>query len=105
MKCNVRLCNFQFPFVTESIDDEARNPFRKRKLHFNSERYQVDSLYKRRRFFDRSSIVNSDGGMSSESVTNSPEKSVHIDKSGLAAILHGGPLANLLLEFRVLYDL
>ncbi|XP_008461682.2 telomere repeat-binding protein 4 isoform X1 [Cucumis melo] len=73
---------------SESIGEEARNPFRKRKLYFNSERYQ-DSLYKRRRFFDRSSMVNSDGGMSSESVTNSPEKSVHIDKSSLAAILHG----------------
>ncbi|XP_011654955.1 telomere repeat-binding protein 3 isoform X2 [Cucumis sativus] len=77
---------------SESIGEETRNPFRKRKLYFNSERYQ-DSLYKRKRFFDRSSMVNSDGGMSSESVTNSPEKSVHIDKSSLAAILHGASVS------------
>ncbi|XP_038891263.1 telomere repeat-binding protein 4-like isoform X2 [Benincasa hispida] len=81
---------------SESIDEEARNPFRKRKLYFNSERYQGDSLYKRRRFSDRSSMVNSDGGMSSESVTNSPEKSIHNDKSGLAAILHEGQEASFL---------
>ncbi|XP_022973294.1 telomere repeat-binding protein 4-like isoform X1 [Cucurbita maxima] len=78
---------------SESIDEEARNPFRKRKLYFNSERYQGDNLYKRKRFVYRSSIVNSDGGMSSESVTNSPEKSVNVDKSGLAAILHGASVS------------
>ncbi|XP_023539928.1 telomere repeat-binding protein 4-like isoform X2 [Cucurbita pepo subsp. pepo] len=73
-----------------SIDDETRNSFRKRKLYSNSERrFHGDGLYKRRRFFDRSSVVNSDEGMSSESVSNSPEKSIHIDKSGLAAVLHG----------------
>ncbi|XP_022139292.1 telomere repeat-binding protein 3 isoform X2 [Momordica charantia] len=73
---------------SESIDEETRNPFRKRKLYF-----QGDRLCKRRRFFDRSSMVNSDGGMSSESVTNSPEKIIHVDKTGLAAVLHGASMA------------
>ena len=89
-------CNLLFHFASGSIDDETRNSFRKRKLYSNSERrFHGDGLYKRRRFFDRSSVVNSDEGMSSESVSNSPEKSIHIDKSGLAAVLHGGPQLNL----------
>lgn len=90
-ECNVCLCYLWFHFISESVDEETRNPFRKRKMYCHNERYQGDSLYKRRRFFDRSSMVNSDGGMSSESVTNSPEKSAHDNTSGLAAALHGGP--------------
>lgn len=48
--------------------------YRKRKTFCNRERYQRDVLFKRRKMFDQSSVVISDGGFSSESVSNSPEK-------------------------------
>lgn len=35
-------------------------------------------------------VVASDGGVSSESVTNSPENNMNTEKSGSAAMLHGG---------------
>ena len=35
-------------------------------------------------------VVASDGGVSSESVTNSPEKNMNKEMGGSAAMLHGG---------------
>lgn len=64
--------------------------YRKRKTCYNYDRCQYDTLYKRRKFSDRSSIVTSDGGNSSESVSNSPGKVMNGDKSSSAALSHGG---------------
>ncbi|KAJ1389406.1 SANT/Myb domain [Sesbania bispinosa] len=49
---------------------------RKRKTCYNFERHQYYSLFKRRRFYDKGSAVTSDGGFSSESVSDSPEKGI-----------------------------
>lgn len=61
--------------------------YHKRKTCYNRESSQHDVFYKKRKLSDRNSVVTSDGGFSSESVTNSPEKNV--DKSGSDAMLHG----------------
>lgn len=61
---------------------------RKRKTFGKRERCQRDILYKRRKLFDQSSVVISDGGFSSESVSNSPEKGMAQDKTDSAAMLH-----------------
>ncbi|XVF23915.1 hypothetical protein REPUB_Repub13aG0081300 [Reevesia pubescens] len=76
-------------FEHSRADGGIKPLYRKRKTYYNYDRCQYDTLYKRRKFFDRSSIVTSDGGISSESVTNSPEKVMNGDKSSSAAMLHG----------------
>lgn len=45
---------------------------------------------KKRILFHPSSVVTYDGGISSESVTNSPEKGIIDEKNALAAKLHEG---------------
>ncbi|CAK7325709.1 unnamed protein product [Dovyalis caffra] len=63
--------------------------YRKRKLCYSRERYQHDTFYKRRKFADRSVVVTSDGGFSSESVCNSPDKNMTGDKNGATVMFHG----------------
>ncbi|KAJ6350259.1 hypothetical protein OIU78_006430 [Salix suchowensis] len=62
--------------------------YRKRKLCYSREKYQHDTFYKRK-CTDRSVVVTTDGGFSSESVCNSPNKSMTGDKNGAAVMLHG----------------
>uniref|UniRef100_A0A3N7FFN9 Uncharacterized protein n=1 Tax=Populus trichocarpa TaxID=3694 RepID=A0A3N7FFN9_POPTR len=62
--------------------------YRKRKLCYSRERHQHDTFYKRK-CTDRSVVMTSDGGFSSESVCNSPDKSLTGDKNGTAVMLHG----------------
>ncbi|KAK8671761.1 hypothetical protein V6N13_038347 [Hibiscus sabdariffa] len=76
-------------FEHSKADCGTKPLYRKRKAYYNYDRYQYDTLYKRRKFFDRSSIVTSDGGISSESVCNSPEKVVDGDKGSSASMSHG----------------
>ncbi|XP_057429523.1 telomere repeat-binding protein 3-like isoform X2 [Lotus japonicus] len=54
--------------------------YRKRKACYGFERSQRSTIAKRRKFFDHVSGVTSDGGFSSESVSNSPMKGVDGDK-------------------------
>ncbi|KAJ6432640.1 hypothetical protein OIU84_019808 [Salix udensis] len=61
----------------------------KRKLSYSRERYQHNTFYKRRKFTDHSVVVTSDGGFSSESVCNSPDKNMTGDKNGAAIMFHG----------------
>ncbi|KAE8669278.1 Telomeric DNA binding protein 1, putative isoform 2 [Hibiscus syriacus] len=70
--------------------DRGMKPvYHKRKTYYNYDRYQYDMPHKRRKLFDRSSIVTSDGVISSESVCNSPEKVVDGDKGSFASMSHG----------------
>ncbi|XVE69206.1 hypothetical protein DITRI_Ditri09bG0133200 [Diplodiscus trichospermus] len=85
-KAAPKLQDFEHPRAGGGI----KPPYRKRKVYHNYDRCQYDSLCKRRKFFDRSSIVTYDGGISSESVSNSPEKVMNGDKSSSAATSHGG---------------
>ncbi|CAN6568808.1 unnamed protein product [Malus baccata var. baccata] len=63
-------------------DGGVKPIYHKRKTFYNRERSQRDTLYKRRKLVDRSSVVTSDGGFSGESVSNSPDNG---DKTGPAA--------------------
>ncbi|KAJ7964532.1 Telomere repeat-binding protein [Quillaja saponaria] len=70
-------------------DEGVKSLCHKRKTCYNFGRCQHDNVFKRRKFFDRSSVVTSDGGFSSESVTNSPDTGTSGNKSGSATILPG----------------
>ncbi|KAK7387395.1 hypothetical protein VNO78_28162 [Psophocarpus tetragonolobus] len=60
----------------------------KRKTCYGFERSQHNAIVKRRKFVDRVSGVISDGGFSSESVSNSPQKVTNVDKPSSSAKLH-----------------
>ena len=79
-------------FFTESnikFADMGVTPlYCKRKAFCNLETCHDDTLSKRRKFFDRCSVVTSDGGFSSESVSNSPEKEMDGDNPSSSAKLH-----------------
>ncbi|KAL1125085.1 hypothetical protein V6Z11_A13G019900 [Gossypium hirsutum] len=62
---------------------------RKQKTYYNYDKCQYDTLYKRRKFFDCSSIVTSDGGIGNENVSNSPEKVTNKNKCRSVAMSHG----------------
>lgn len=72
-----------------SVDGGLKPLYNKRKSCYNRERFHHGSFYKRRKIFDRNS--SSDGGFSSESVSNSPEKGKSGDMSGYNGMFHGGP--------------
>ncbi|GAV75168.1 hypothetical protein CFOL_v3_18647 [Cephalotus follicularis] len=74
---------------TSKADAGTKPLYCKRKTCYNRERFQQNGLYKRRKFADRNSVLNSDGAFSSESVSNSPQKGMNGDKYVSAARLHG----------------
>ncbi|KAI4383972.1 hypothetical protein MLD38_009749 [Melastoma candidum] len=65
----------------------------KRKAFHKWERYQDDCLYKKRKLFDRSSIVTTDVVVSGESNSNLPTKSVIADKD--VPVEEGGTSASI----------
>ena len=81
-----------FVFVTESniefADMGVKLLYRKRKTCYSFERSENKTRVKRRKFIDRVSGVTSDGGFSSESVSNSPEKGMDGDNPSSSAKLH-----------------
>ncbi|KAL5567536.1 hypothetical protein UlMin_024111 [Ulmus minor] len=70
-------------------DGGMRHLYNKRKSCYTRDRYQIDAPYKRRKLFDRSSVVMSDGGFSSESVSNSPQKGTSGDINCSGGMLRG----------------
>ncbi|KAG8473782.1 hypothetical protein CXB51_035967 [Gossypium anomalum] len=76
-------------FEDSRADGGIKALHRKRKTYYNYDKCQYDTLYKRRKFFERSSIVTSDGGMGSENVSNSPEKVTNENKCRSVAMSHG----------------
>ncbi|KAG4923395.1 hypothetical protein JHK87_048935 [Glycine soja] len=62
--------------------------YHKRKTCYGFERSQHNAIVKKRKFVDRVSGVTSDGGFSSESVSNSPQKGMDADKPSSSAKLH-----------------
>lgn len=61
-------------FDHQCLDVGAKTLYRKRKSCYGYNAWQRDIIYKRRRSPDRSSVVTSDGGLSSGSVSKLPEK-------------------------------
>lgn len=74
--------------ISAFLDGGLKPLYRKRKIICNRERGQRDILFKRRKMFDHSSVVISDGGFSSESVSNSPEKGMTEGKTASSLMLH-----------------
>ncbi|RDY03071.1 Telomere repeat-binding protein 4, partial [Mucuna pruriens] len=60
-------------------DEGVKTLNRKRKTCYGFERPQDCTLFKRRKFFDRGSVVISDGGFSSDSVSDSRGKGINVD--------------------------
>ncbi|XP_042475713.1 telomere repeat-binding protein 5-like isoform X2 [Macadamia integrifolia] len=66
-------------------DGEMKPVHRKRKNTYTRQRSQRNSPFKKRNLFDRSTISTSDGGISSEGISNSPIKGIHGDVTGSAS--------------------
>ncbi|XP_019460821.1 PREDICTED: telomere repeat-binding protein 4-like isoform X2 [Lupinus angustifolius] len=62
-------------------DGGVKPLYRKRKTCYSFERSRQCTLFKRRKFFGRSSVITSDGGFSWDSVSNSPDKGMDGDSS------------------------
>ncbi|XP_027334515.1 telomere repeat-binding protein 3-like isoform X2 [Abrus precatorius] len=71
-----------------SRSDLGASHYHKRKTCYGFERSHHNTIVKRRKFFDRASGVTSDGGFSSESVSNSPQKGMDGDNPSSSAKLH-----------------
>ncbi|GAB2299823.1 hypothetical protein Dimus_033876 [Dionaea muscipula] len=77
---------------SEVVDtgSKVKHVHRIRKSCHEHERSQRDTPFKKRKLFDQSSIVTYDGGNSSESVSNLPDKDIDVTKISWAAKLHQG---------------
>lgn len=60
------------------LDGGLKALYRKRKLCHGNNPWKREAIHRKRRLSDKGLVVNYDGGLSSESVSNSPEK----DESG-----------------------
>ncbi|KAJ4970447.1 hypothetical protein NE237_003546 [Protea cynaroides] len=69
-------------------DEETKPVHRSRKSSYTRQRSQRNFPLKKRKLFDGSSISTSDGGISSEGVSNSPIKGIHKDVMGSGATVH-----------------
>uniref|UniRef100_A0A5B7AQG3 Putative telomere repeat-binding protein 5 n=1 Tax=Davidia involucrata TaxID=16924 RepID=A0A5B7AQG3_DAVIN len=77
-------------------DEELFNPdaeinpvYRTRKNGYKRQRSQRDYPFKKRKFYDRSSVSNSDGGICNEGISTSPGKGFSGVASGLGTKMHG----------------
>ncbi|KAL4287509.1 hypothetical protein AHAS_Ahas19G0193300 [Arachis hypogaea] len=75
-----------------SKSEEGVKPlYHTRKIGYRFEISQHNTLFKRRKFFDRGSVLTSDGGFSNDSVSNLPEKGMdrasHIASSKLHELI------------------
>ncbi|XP_058099292.1 telomere repeat-binding protein 2-like isoform X2 [Magnolia sinica] len=70
-------------------DSETNTVFRSRKICYTRQRTQRCSPFKKRKLVEQSSVSTSDGGISSEGVSNSPAKAIKGEANGSTASLHG----------------
>lgn len=83
------LSRFVTQYFAFRLADEVALPlYRKRKNRCNFERNYYNVIYKRRKFCNPSSVLTSDGGVSSGSISNLPEKNG--EKSCPSRMLNGG---------------
>lgn len=76
-------------YEVSNTDEGTKPGCRNRKTYYDRERCQRDTPFKKRKLFGRCPVVASDGGVSSESFSSSPEKVMSGDKSGTDGLLHG----------------
>ncbi|CAH8328111.1 unnamed protein product [Eruca vesicaria subsp. sativa] len=72
---------------------------RKRKLCYGYNPWKHETVHRKRRLSDKGLVVNSDGGLSSESVTNSPEKGE--SENGVLSTAIGLPSEDSLVKFSI----
>lgn len=85
-----KLIFMEFIIFLASLDGGAKPNSPSKRLWYDVDRSQRNTPFKKRRLFDRSSVVTYDGGISCESVSNSPEKGVDDGKNASAGKLHEG---------------
>ncbi|XP_020967586.1 telomere repeat-binding protein 3-like [Arachis ipaensis] len=77
--------------VTLFVEEGVKPLYHTRKIGYRFEISQHNTLFKRRKFFDRGSVLTSDGGFSNDSVSNLPEKGMdrasHIASSKLHELI------------------
>ncbi|XP_077232746.1 telomere repeat-binding protein 5-like [Tasmannia lanceolata] len=72
-----------------NTDLEMKPVFRSKKMCYTRQRTQSCFPFKKRKLFERCSLSTSDGGISSEGVSNSSEKGVDGNPTCLGATMHG----------------
>jgi len=85
----------EFFFKPSSPGGVAKHNLQNKRSLYELDRSQRNTPIKKRKLFDRSSVVTQDGGISSESVSNSPVKSGDDHKNGSAGKLHEGLFQNI----------
>uniref|UniRef100_A0A7C9ENB3 HTH myb-type domain-containing protein n=1 Tax=Opuntia streptacantha TaxID=393608 RepID=A0A7C9ENB3_OPUST len=65
----------------------VKHVYHNKRSHYDLDKSQRNAPFKKRKLFDRSSVVTYDGGISCESVSNSPEKSTDGEKNASAGKL------------------
>jgi len=80
---------FSFPFPA-SPGSAVKDVNHNKRSHYDLDRSQRNTPFKKRKLFDRSSVVTYDGGVSCESVSNSPEKSTDDEKNATGGKLNQG---------------
>ncbi|XP_044509790.1 telomere repeat-binding protein 4-like [Mangifera indica] len=73
----------------QSRADGRIRPLNRKRKPYSHERCQHDAFHKRRKFHDHNSVDAFEGGFSSESVTDSPEKGRNGDKRRISSISRG----------------
>ncbi|KAH9611413.1 hypothetical protein KSS87_016900 [Heliosperma pusillum] len=77
-------------FEQTNTGGAAKHDYHKKRPCYEIDRSQRNTPFKKRRLLDRNSIVTYDGGISCESVSNSPEKSRDDDNNRIAEKLDEG---------------
>ncbi|CAK7331512.1 unnamed protein product [Dovyalis caffra] len=75
--------------ATLNSDGDLKPVFRKRKNYYRHQRSERIYPFKKRKYFAYSSPSNSDGGMSCEFASDSPQKGSHGVASGSSSRMHG----------------
>jgi len=79
------------------LGSAVKHVYHNKRSHYDLDKSQRNAPFKKRKLFDRSSVVTYDGGISCESVSNSPEKSTDGEKNASAGKLTEGLFHNLFL--------
>ncbi|GMH04266.1 hypothetical protein Nepgr_006105 [Nepenthes gracilis] len=73
--------------ASTAVESRIDHIYHSKKLCYEHERSQCNTLFKKRKLFDQSSVVPSDGGVSCESASHSLEMGIDNKKRGLSAKL------------------
>ena len=75
-----------------TLDGDLKLICRNRKGYYKRQRSQMNIPFKKRKFFERSTVSNSDRWISYEGNSDSRQKNINRDALGSCLKMHGGPL-------------